>query len=464
MGDAHPKLNIYNLGSKGVNRVLSPIHKEDGELMQAQNAVSGVVQGQHAIKKRWGMVAYNGDAMNGPIQTIYNLPVASFADPVPPPVLDNLVVVTRDLAYGPYYVPLDASTQFVQVTGTYGFPYWAALPEKVDGSGNRILYDYSPSYAPFGISSSLDSYWVDTTIDETVLLKHFTMPNGNQIGFMTLVQENFAVIQEDNYGGFGNTGSLYAVVLDTTTGAIQLGAADLDATVAIDDISENTCIITGPTSASLFGVWEEEQFDGTNLLVGTSWNGATWASVGYLPFNQASNSTPILSDLWYDGGSVASWYVSISDQGLTLSTDYGRVWKSATPTSSASWAAVYTTDNYGDRVIRIYSDEDVILLVDEDVHKYDGTGLPYNIDFMVSTNAGVSWSTVFSVPEGNFRPIYGLRSGSLVYFGYLDTSTVSVGSSLLEVLTYDLTSGTTASVLVDPIALGGDWGFVIRVQ
>lgn len=84
MGDANPKINIYNLGSLGVNRVLSPIHKQDGELMQAQNALSGVVSGRDAIKKRWGMTGYNASSFSGPVLSIHTLPFPGFPDPVPP--------------------------------------------------------------------------------------------------------------------------------------------------------------------------------------------------------------------------------------------------------------------------------------------------------------------------------------------------------------------------------------------
>lgn len=81
MGDAKPKLNIFNLGSLGVNRVLSPIHKRDGELMQAQNALSGIQQGRDALRKRWGMTKYNGTVYPAAIKSIHGLPYAGFADP-----------------------------------------------------------------------------------------------------------------------------------------------------------------------------------------------------------------------------------------------------------------------------------------------------------------------------------------------------------------------------------------------
>jgi hypothetical protein len=79
---ASPKINLYNLGSLGVNRVLSPVHKTDGEYLQAQNAQSDKHnQGRDAIKKRWGMTIYNASAFGASVIAIHNLPYGGFADP-----------------------------------------------------------------------------------------------------------------------------------------------------------------------------------------------------------------------------------------------------------------------------------------------------------------------------------------------------------------------------------------------
>jgi len=76
-----PKINLYNLGSLGVNRVLSPVHKTDGEYLQAQNAQSDKhSQGRDAIKKRWGMALYNALGFGSAVIAIHNLPYGGFAD------------------------------------------------------------------------------------------------------------------------------------------------------------------------------------------------------------------------------------------------------------------------------------------------------------------------------------------------------------------------------------------------
>lgn len=79
---ASPKINLYNLGALGVNRVLSPVHKTDGEYLQAQNAQSGKhSQGRDAIKKRWGMAIYNAIGFGASVLAIHNLPYGGFPDP-----------------------------------------------------------------------------------------------------------------------------------------------------------------------------------------------------------------------------------------------------------------------------------------------------------------------------------------------------------------------------------------------
>ena len=80
MGDAAPKINLYNLGALGVNRVLSAIHKKDGEFLYAQNAAPGIVRGRDALKKRWGVTVYNGTVFPSGLIAIHNLPYGGFAD------------------------------------------------------------------------------------------------------------------------------------------------------------------------------------------------------------------------------------------------------------------------------------------------------------------------------------------------------------------------------------------------
>lgn len=71
------KVDVYTLGQYGVNRVKSPIHVLDGELLNAQNAAPRTAAGQLAIGKRDGMAIINEDAAAGTLLGIYNIPFDS---------------------------------------------------------------------------------------------------------------------------------------------------------------------------------------------------------------------------------------------------------------------------------------------------------------------------------------------------------------------------------------------------
>lgn len=59
------KISLYNLGSAGVDLTKSPIHKDDGSLVSAQNAVPDIRDEAGALTKRDGLVAINGTALAG---------------------------------------------------------------------------------------------------------------------------------------------------------------------------------------------------------------------------------------------------------------------------------------------------------------------------------------------------------------------------------------------------------------
>ena len=70
------KLNLYNLGSAGVNVDKSPIHKEDGELLRAQNCIIDPLGVEGGIRKRPGLLKVNSVAAAGTIQGITPVPIA----------------------------------------------------------------------------------------------------------------------------------------------------------------------------------------------------------------------------------------------------------------------------------------------------------------------------------------------------------------------------------------------------
>jgi len=69
------KINVFNLGAKGVNVVKSPVHLDDGELTSAQNIQIDAVKSLGGIRKRDGAVRLNGTVMTGSGKGIINLPL-----------------------------------------------------------------------------------------------------------------------------------------------------------------------------------------------------------------------------------------------------------------------------------------------------------------------------------------------------------------------------------------------------
>lgn len=68
-------VNVYTLGQFGVNRVKSPVHVQNGELLSSQNATVKLVQGQLALSKRDGMVKINSSVAAGTLLAIKNIPL-----------------------------------------------------------------------------------------------------------------------------------------------------------------------------------------------------------------------------------------------------------------------------------------------------------------------------------------------------------------------------------------------------
>jgi hypothetical protein len=81
VGDGgYEKINIFNLGEKGVVNAKDPLHVVDGELMQSQNAIANNPdEGLGGLEKRGGMAKLNASAMSGSVQSVANVPLE---DPV----------------------------------------------------------------------------------------------------------------------------------------------------------------------------------------------------------------------------------------------------------------------------------------------------------------------------------------------------------------------------------------------
>ena len=80
MAEELGKVNIFNLGEKGVVNAKDPIHVIDGELLQSQNAIANNPdEGLGGLEKRGGMAKLNTVAMSGAVLGLANVPLE---DPV----------------------------------------------------------------------------------------------------------------------------------------------------------------------------------------------------------------------------------------------------------------------------------------------------------------------------------------------------------------------------------------------
>ena len=69
------KLNIFNLGEKGVVLSRSPLHREDGSLVKAQNAEISLDEAEGGLKKRGGMPRLNSSSLSGSVQALVGVPL-----------------------------------------------------------------------------------------------------------------------------------------------------------------------------------------------------------------------------------------------------------------------------------------------------------------------------------------------------------------------------------------------------
>jgi hypothetical protein len=74
------KINIFNLGEKGVVNAKDAVHVVDGELLQSQNAIANNPdEGLGGLEKRGGMSKLNSSPLTGSVQSLVNVPLE---DPV----------------------------------------------------------------------------------------------------------------------------------------------------------------------------------------------------------------------------------------------------------------------------------------------------------------------------------------------------------------------------------------------
>jgi hypothetical protein len=67
------KINLFNLGSIGVDIVSSPLHSLDGSYVSAQNAESSPTDEDESIQKRGGLSRFSTGSLGSAVITIHNI-------------------------------------------------------------------------------------------------------------------------------------------------------------------------------------------------------------------------------------------------------------------------------------------------------------------------------------------------------------------------------------------------------
>jgi hypothetical protein len=67
------KINVFNLGSVGVDIVSSPLHSADGSFVSAQNAESSPTDQDESIQKRGGITRLSSGSMGSSVVMIHNI-------------------------------------------------------------------------------------------------------------------------------------------------------------------------------------------------------------------------------------------------------------------------------------------------------------------------------------------------------------------------------------------------------
>lgn len=145
------KLNVYGLGSLGVNVDKNPLNLEDGELTKAQNAIHDPTGSMGGIRKRPGLTKVNGSAVTGSVFGIMNVPIA--------PITVRRFFVGIDQGVTASYQWVNSTDGFVN-TSTATSPSAIMNPsnELHDGSGRWGELISSRGYSDDGLLIYVGTY------------------------------------------------------------------------------------------------------------------------------------------------------------------------------------------------------------------------------------------------------------------------------------------------------------------
>lgn len=225
------KVDIYNLGEKGVNLVRSPIHKQDGELTTAQNAQIIPYHAQRALGKRRGMSLINvTTAAAGAILNLFRVslsdPDSTDVDVTPTGTL--LLFIPWNASFPSFHrfspdAPDLTSASWINISEGYrnaGYPGEQnrifRLPANGLPSNGRIFW-----YPATADGRRWEQYDADTDTTASAFTLPATGPNGSSIGQVgSYCTDDTSIYVSVLYGGTGSPIVVYKCDLDGTVAAL----------------------------------------------------------------------------------------------------------------------------------------------------------------------------------------------------------------------------------------------------
>ena len=379
---AEGKLNIYNLGERGVVIDKSPIHTEDGELLAAQNAMVDTIGGLGAIRKRDGIAKINSSALAGQVTGGIGLPLPDRA----------ALTVTYFLALetsantwetstdGTTFTPVTTPTRQKKHTNSPGDTIATAgignlgTHAKIALSARGKLYYAGDDYTP-GTTAPTLHMW-DGTTDVTLT----TIPPGPVGGLAHTIG---AIV---NYSDT----ELLIVTTDfavTDTGRVLLFNTE---TGQLTQIGPETSLT--PALMSAITIWQGEIWVGGMELSGSAAPSLFHARVGSATWAQDTGNSTLTSSGW-----VVDLVVFKGDlyAALALGVDTAETAKiRKKPALSGVWATAVATvgstinDGFGPMIVS--ADGSTIFAFKRD------TGAVPTLSIIQSTD-GASWTEAYNV-------------------------------------------------------------------
>lgn len=361
------KVDIYNLGEKGVNLVRSPIHKQDGELTTAQNAQIIPYHAQRAIAKRRGMYLIN--VTTAAAGAILNLFRVSLTDPDSTDV-DPTPATGELLLYIPWSNVFPTFHKFPPDTPDLTSASWINITENFRNAGypgeqNRIFRLPSTGSIVWYPSGATGRAWEQYDADTDTTASGFTLPangpNGSASGQAgAYCTDGTNIYVSVVYGGTGTPTVVYKCEQDGTV--TQVG---------------EYFKVSGATTGAIL-----DDYAGVSLCW---WNGRLW-TVGVDTNSYATFEATVYS---IDPGSESAWTLDMHDADAT--DEYGSYYP--------------TVGDGGDVLVGCWFSYNISPLKHQVWTRTTGGTWAKKIKENVSTSASYSYNTM--------RAIYG--TGSTVF-------------------------------------------------